>query len=156
AIILSSGFAEISEAGARDQREIAAIAADAGMRVRGPNCMGTMHAYNGMIATFSSGIIDKGPTAGTISIASQSVAFGAHCFILARERGYGLILWATTGNQCDVEFSDCLAYMALDPNTKVVLGYMEGITDPGKLVEALEIARAARKPVVLMKVGKSD
>ena len=156
AIILSSGFAEISEAGAREQREIAAIAAEADMRLLGPNCMGTMNAYNGMIATFSSGIIDKGPMPGGISIASQSGAFGAHCFILARERGYGLNLWATTGNQSDVEFSDCLAYMAQDPATKVVLGYMEGITDPDKLVEALEIARAAKKPVVLMKVGRSD
>lgn len=156
AIVLSSGFAEIDEKGAVEQREITAMAAKAGLRVLGPNCMGTMNAYNGMIATFSSGIIDKGPDMGGISIASQSGAFGAHCFLLARERGYGLNLWATTGNQSDVEFSDCLAYMAQDPNTKVVLGYMEGIQDPAKLVESLEIARAHKKPVVLMKVGRSD
>src|SRR3546814_14317442 len=93
---------------------------------------------------------------GGISIASQSGAFGAHCFLLARERGYGLNLWATTGNQSDVEFSDCLAYMAQDANTKVVLGYMEGIQDAAKLVESLEIASAHKKPVVLMKVGRSD
>ena len=60
------------------------------------------------------------------------------------------------GNQCDVEFSDCLAYMAQDPGTSVVLGYMEGVQDANKLIEALEIARAAEKPVVLMKVGRSE
>ena len=60
------------------------------------------------------------------------------------------------GNQCDVEFSDCLAYMAQDPGTSVVLGYMEGVQDADKLIEALEVARAAEKPVVLMKVGRSE
>ena len=156
AIILSSGFAEISEEGARDQQAVAEIAAKAGMRILGPNCMGTMNAYNGLVATFSSGIIDKGPEPGSISIASQSGAFGAHCFLLARERGYGLNLWATTGNQSDVEFSECIAYMAQDPNTRVVLGYMEGVQDAAKLIEALEIARDNKKPVVLMKVGRSE
>lgn len=156
AIILSSGFAEIDEAGAKAQDRIAAMAKEGGLRVLGPNCMGTMNANNGMIATFSSGLVDKGPEPGGISIASQSGAFGAHCFLLARERGYGLNLWATMGNQCDVELSDCLAYMALDPNTDVVMGYMEGIHDAERLMEALRIARECRKPVVLMKVGTSD
>ncbi|MSO76047.1 MAG: CoA-binding protein [Alphaproteobacteria bacterium] len=156
AIILSSGFAEIDEKGAREQTLIGEMAAAAGLRVMGPNCMGTMNARTGMIATFSSGLIDRGPQSGGISIASQSGAFGAHCFILARERGYGLNLWATMGNQVDVEFADCLAFMARDPATDVVLGYMEGIRDPRKLVEALAVAKAYKKPVVLMKVGKSD
>lgn len=156
AIILSSGFAEIDEAGAQAQARIAATAAEAGLRVMGPNCMGTMNANTGMIATFTSGLIDKGPDAGGISIASQSGAFGAHCFMLARERGLGINLWATMGNQCDVEFSDCLAYMAEDPNTKVVMGYIEGIQNPERFQAALAHAQAQKKPVVLMKVGRSD
>lgn len=156
AIILSSGFAEIDAKGARAQERIAAIAREGGLRVMGPNCMGTMNANTGMIATFSSGIIDKGPDAGGISIASQSGAFGAHCFLLARERGLGINLWATMGNQADVEFSDCLAYMAEDPNTRVVMGYIEGIHDPAKFQAALAHAQAQKKPVVLMKVGTSD
>jgi len=156
AIVLSSGFAEIDEKGAREQDKIVAIAARSGMRILGPNCMGTMNAYTGMIATFSSGIVDEGPRPGRISIASQSGAFGAHCFMLARERGYGLNLWATMGNQCDVEFSDCLAYMAADPNTDVVMGYIEGIHDADRFVAALTVAQAHKKPVVLMKVGRSE
>ncbi len=121
-----------------------------------PNCMGVMNTGTGMIATFISAIGDTGPERGTISVAAQSGAFGGHCFTLARERGLGLNLWATMGNQCDVEFSDCLAYMAQDPGTSVVLGYMEGVQDADKLIEALETARAAEKPVVLMKVGRSE
>jgi len=156
AIILSSGFAEIDEAGAQAQGRIAAAAAEAGLRVMGPNCMGTMNANTGMIATFTSGLVDKGPDSGGISIASQSGAFGAHCFMLARERGLGINLWATMGNQSDVEFSDCLAYMAEDPNTKVVMGYIEGIQNPERFQAALAHAQAQKKPVVLMKVGRSD
>lgn len=156
AIILSSGFAEIDAKGAAAQARIAAAAAEAGLRVMGPNCMGTMNANTGMIATFTSGLIDRGPDTGGISIASQSGAFGAHCFMLARERGLGINLWATMGNQCDVEFSDCLAYMAEDPNTKVVMGYIEGIQDADKFQAALAHAQAQKKPVVLMKVGTSD
>lgn len=156
AIILSSGFAEIDEAGAEAQARIAAMAAEAGLRIMGPNCMGTMNANTGMIATFTSGLVDKGPDIGGISIASQSGAFGAHCYMLARERGLGLNLWATMGNQADVEFSDCLAYMAEDPNTKVVMGYIEGIQNPERFQAALAHAQAQKKPVVLMKVGTSD
>lgn len=155
AIILSSGFAEIDEAGAEEQRRIAAMAREAGLRLLGPNCMGSMNANTGMIATFTN-LAGIKPQTGGISIASQSGAFGAHCYTVMRERGYGLNLWATMGNQCDVEFSDCLAYMAQDPNTNVVMGYMEGITDAGKLIEALEIAQQHKKPVVLMKVGTSE
>lgn len=156
AIVLSSGFAEISEDGARAQRRLADLGAEGGLRIMGPNCMGVMNTGTGMIATFISAIGDTGPERGTISVAAQSGAFGGHCFTLARERGLGLNLWATMGNQCDVEFSDCLAYMAQDPGTSVVLGYMEGVQDADKLIEALETARAAEKPVVLMKVGRSE
>lgn len=156
AIVLSSGYAEISEDGARAQRRLADLGAEGGLRIMGPNCMGVMNTGTGMIATFISAIGDTGPETGTISVAAQSGAFGGHCFTLARERGLGLNLWATMGNQCDVEFSDCLAYMAQDPGTSVVLGYMEGVQDADKLIEALEIARAAEKPVVLMKVGRSE
>ncbi len=155
AIILSSGFAEISEAGAADQRRIAAMGAEAGLRLLGPNCMGTMNANTGMIATFTN-LGNIKPQTGGISIASQSGAFGAHCYTVMRERGYGLNLWATMGNQCDVEFSDCVAYMAQDPNTDVVMGYMEGIVNADRLINALEIAQKAKKPIVLMKVGTSD
>ena len=156
AIILSSGFAEIDAKGAKAQARIAAVAKEAGLRIMGPNCMGTMNANTGMIATFTSGLIDRGPDCGGISIASQSGAFGAHCFMLARERGLGINLWATMGNQADVEFSDCVAYMAEDPNTKVVMGYIEGIQDPEKFQVALAHAQAQKKPIVLMKVGTSD
>lgn len=74
---------------------------------------------------------------------------------LVRMRGLGVNLWATTGNSCDVDFADAVAYCAQDDETRVIMGYLEGATDRDRLVEALELARAREKPVVMMKVGRS-
>lgn len=75
---------------------------------------------------------------------------------IAAARDYGLNLWASTGNQSDVDFAQCLAYAVTDENTKVVLSYMEGMTDAGLLIAALETAQRLRKPIVMMKVGTSS
>jgi acyl-CoA synthetase (NDP forming) len=156
AIVFSAGFAEASEDGARAQYDIRAIARAGGIRLLGPNCMGTINARDGVLATFTSGIVDHFPQPGNISLASQSGAFGAHCLALMRERGLALNLWATTGNQCDVEVPDFLAYMAADPATDVIIGSIEGVHDARRLVEAFELARRNRKPMIVMKVGTSD
>lgn len=156
AVVFSAGFAEASEEGARAQGEIRAVAQAARMRLLGPNCMGTINSRNGVLATFTSGIVDQAPQPGNISLASQSGAFGSHCLALMRERGVALNLWATTGNQCDVEVADFLAYMAADPATDVIIGSIEGIHDARRLVEAFELARRNRKPMIVMKVGTSD
>ena len=156
AIIFSAGFSEASEEGARAQSEIRALARAAGLRLLGPNCLGTINTRNGVLATFTSGVVDQAPQRGGISLASQSGAFGSHCLALMRERGLALNLWATTGNQCDVEVSDFLAYMAADPATEVIIGSIEGVHDGRRLVEAFDIARRHRKPMIVMKVGTSD
>ena len=156
AIVFSAGFSEASAEGARAQDEIRSVARAAGMRLLGPNCMGTLSTPNGVLATFTSGIVEQAPKVGCISLASQSGAFGSHCLALMRERGLSLNLWATTGNQCDVEVADFLAYMAADPATGVIIGSIEGVHDASRLVEAFDIARRNRKPMIVMKVGTSD
>ena len=155
AIIFSAGFSETGEEGARSQDDIRSVAEAAGLRLLGPNCMGTINTRNGVLATFTSGIVDEPPQRGGISIASQSGAFGSHCLALMRERGLGLNLWATTGNQCDVEVADCLAYMAADPATEVIIGNIEGVNDGRQLIAAFDLARRNRKPMIVMKVGTS-
>ena len=156
AIIFSAGFSEAAEDGARAQDDIRSVAKAAGLRLLGPNCMGTINTRNGVLATFTSGIVDDPPQRGGISIASQSGAFGSHCLALMRERGLGLNLWATTGNQCDVEVADCLAYMAADPATDVIIGNIEGVIDGRQLIAAFDMARRNRKPMIVMKVGTSS
>lgn len=156
AIVFSAGFAETGPDGERAQQRIQAIARASGMRVLGPNCMGTINTRLGMLATFTSGILEAAPEPGRISLASQSGAFGSHCLSLMRERGLALNLWATTGNQCDVEVADFLTYMAADKDTDVVIGSIEGVHDAHKLVEAFQIAQRNKKPMIVMKVGTSD
>ena len=165
AVVFSSGFAEIGEAGRDMQDRIRDLARATGMRILGPNCMGVMNlagiddgeggGRGQTVSTFTIAVEEDPPKAGHIGIVSQSGAFAAHAYTLAARRGLGLSCWATTGNDCDVEFADCLAYMANDAATHVIMGYMEGCEDRVKLFDALDLARANRKPVVIVKVGAS-
>jgi len=155
-VLFSSGFAEISDDGARAQRDLVARAQQAGVRVLGPNCLGFMNLADKVFATFSPVVGQGVAKAGRIGLVSQSGAYGAYAFTLARERGLGLSYWITTGNEGGVDFADCVAWLAKDPDTDVILGYMEGCRDGRKLERALADARAAGKPVVITKVGRTE
>ena len=155
-VVLSAGFAEVDAAGAQAQARMVAVARANGIRLVGPNCMGLVNLRRGLVASFTS-LVDRDPERiGGISVVTQSGAYGSHCLALMRERGLGLNLWATTGNQADVDVADCLAYMAQDEHTKVIVGCIEGVTDGPRFVRALALARSRRVPVVLMKLGRSD
>ena len=157
--IISAGFAEIGDEGRRHQERIVAIARAARMRVIGPNCMGSMNVARGFFPTFMplwGNEVKDAPKAGQLSLVSQSGAFGAHAYELSRARGVGFAKWVTTGNQCDVQVADCIAYFAEDADSRTIMVYMEGSPEPGKLVRALELARERRKPVVLLKAGRSE
>lgn len=155
-VLFSSGFAEISDDGAEAQAALVERARQAGVRVLGPNCLGFMNLSKKVFATFSP-VVGQGVTpTGRIGLVSQSGAYGAYAFTLARQRGLGLSYWITTGNEGGVDFADCVAWLAKDPDTDVILGYMEGCRDGHKLERALAAARAAGKPVVITKVGRTE
>ncbi|QJD59883.1 acetate--CoA ligase family protein [Pseudomonas sp. gcc21] len=155
-ILFSAGFAEIGVEGLRAQQQITEISRASGMRILGPNCLGAINLRHGMIGTFTSGMEGGLPAPGRIGFVSQSGALGSHCFAAFRERGLGFSYWVTTGNECDIEFADCLAFLAQDPDTDVIAAYIEGCRDGEKLKQALAIARKHRKPVVVLKVGQSE
>ena len=75
---------------------------------------------------------------------------------IARERHIGFSVCAMTGNEADVSVSDVIAWMVQDPETDVIAVYAEGIRDAAGLLDALAAARAAKKPVIMMKVGRSE
>jgi acyl-CoA synthetase (NDP forming) len=160
ATIFSSGFAEMGADGLAAQNRIAAVARDAGIRLIGPNCMGNFAVGSGFIATFTSAFEHHGgkgfPRLGPVSIASQSGAVGSHIMVMLRDRGLGLSKWVTTGNQCDIEIADCIAYLAEDDETQIIVTYVEGCRDGAKFVRALELARSRGKPVLALKVGASE
>jgi len=155
-IMFSAGFAEVSEDGRRTQERMAAIARAAHMRLMGPNCMGIANVGSGMIASFHPAFGFELPAGGRIGLVSQSGAFGGMSVQMARERGIGFSYMVTTGNEADIEASDALAYLAGDPNTAVIMLYLEGCRDGPRMLEALEIARRNQKPVVAIKLGRTD
>ena len=154
AIVFTAGFAEMDAAGEAAQERL--MAAAGSMRLLGPNCLGLFNARVGFYPIFSSSLESGWPQkAGRIGIASQSGAYGTHVFAVARNRGIGTPICVTTGNEGDVTIGDVIGWLAEDPETDVIAAYAEGIREADTFVAALEAARRAKKPVVMMKVGTS-
>ncbi len=154
-VVFSAGFAEVDEAGAASQARIAATAHAAGMRLLGPNALGLFNARIGWFATFSASLESFWPIHGRIAIASQSGAFGTHLFAAAATRGLGTPICVTTGNEADVTLGEAIGWLAADPGTDVIAAAAEGVRKPETFLAALAAARAARKPVIVMKAGRS-
>lgn len=155
AVVFSSGFAEVGPEGMRAQQDLLALAKSHGMRLLGPNTMGLYNERIGYYPTFSTSFESGWPLAGRIGIASQSGAFAAHIFTSARERRIGVPVCITTGNESDVTLGEAMQWLVQDPETDVIAVYAEGLRDAASFLAALEAAHAARKPVVLMKTGRS-
>jgi acyl-CoA synthetase (NDP forming) len=160
AAVFSAGFAEMGADGAAAQARLHDIARAGNVRILGPNCMGAFCVTSNWYGTFTTSFDHYGGKGwskpGGISIASQSGAMGVQMQILLRDRGLGLSKWVTAGNQSDIDIPECIAYLAQDPETRTIVAYMEGCRDGGGLIEALEAARAAGKPVIMLKVGRSE
>jgi acetate---CoA ligase (ADP-forming) len=156
ALMFTAGFAEVDDAGAEVQRRMVAVARAHGMRILGPNCLGVFDARTSYYATFSSSFDSGWPVLGRIGIASQSGAYGTHLYTLARNRGIGASLCIMTGNEADVTVGECIGWLAENPEVDVIATYLEGIREATNLIAALETAKAAKKPVVMQKVGRSE
>lgn len=155
AVMFTAGFAEVDAAGEAAQARMVASARKHGMRLLGPNCLGVFDGRTGYYATFSSSFDSGWPVPGRIGIASQSGAYGTHLYTLARNRGIGASLCIMTGNEADVTVGECIGWLAENPEVDVIAAYIEGIREAPGLIAAFEAARAARKPIVMMKVGRS-
>jgi acyl-CoA synthetase (NDP forming) len=159
ATIFSAGFAETGdEQGTLLQAQIAEIARDTGLRVLGPNCLGSVSRRHGVSASFAASERESRPpgNVGGIGLVSQSGAVAAYCVLAGLRRGVTFDPWISTGNEADVQLADCLAYLALDDDIKVIAVYLEGSRDGDDLRAALAMARDAGKPVVVMKAGRSE
>jgi acyl-CoA synthetase (NDP forming) len=155
-VMFTAGFAEMDESGEIAQAKMVATARSYGMRILGPNCLGVFDARRAYYATFSSSFDSGWPVPGRIGIASQSGAYGTHLYTLARNRGIGASLCVMTGNEADVTVGECIGWLAENPEVDVIAVYAEGIREAPGLIAALEAARAAKKPVVMQKVGRSE
>jgi acyl-CoA synthetase (NDP forming) len=155
ALILSSGFAETGPDGAAMQAGIASAARASGLRVIGPNCLGLFNSAKRFFPTFTSTIDRATPKPGGIAVASQSGAYGSHIYMVSHLRGLGISYWMTTGNEADLHVAELIHMLAERDDVHTIMAYAESIKDGQRFVEALETARQNRKPVIVMKVGRS-
>jgi len=155
AVVFSSGFGEMGDAGRALEQEVVAAARESGLRLLGPNCLGLINAYDNVIATFGQ-YADGATPPGPVAFVTQSGAFGTAIAALARRRGLGLGYFVNTGNEGDVEFTQVMRAVLEDARIRVGAGYLEGLKNGPGLVELGEHALAAGKPLVLAKVGRTD
>jgi len=151
-VVISAGFREVGEAGARREAELMERIRRYGMRLVGPNCMGILNTDPdvSMNATFAPTM----PPAGPVSFLSQSGAMGVTILDYAAEYGIGIRHFVSVGNKPDVSGNDLLEYWESDPETRVVLMYLETFGNPRRFTRiARRVAR--KKPIIVVKSGRS-
>lgn len=156
AVVFSAGFAETGGEGRRRQDALSALAGASGMRIVGPNCLGVYNSATGFYGTFTTTLEAARPVPGGVGLVSQSGAYGSHLSLLATRRRIGIRFWVTTGNECDVDVAETIGWLARRPDVSVIVAYVEGVADRGRLLGSLALARERRKPVVLQKVGRTE
>ncbi|NLH50695.1 MAG: hypothetical protein GX444_19135 [Myxococcales bacterium] len=150
-VIVTSGFSETGAAGAELEREVVAKARAAGMRLLGPNTMGMISTRQKLCMTGSVAT----PLAGGISMISQSGNLGAQVMMWAEEQDVGVNKFFGSGNEADLTCTDLLAYLGQDDSTTAILAYLEGV-DNGQRFLRVAHDVALRKPIVLLKSGRTD
>ncbi len=150
-VIISSGFAEVGGEGVTRQKELMEICNRYGMRLIGPNCMGVINtdpkvSLNGQFSPFKS-------IRGRIGFLSQSGALGIAVIDLTTKLGLGMSSFVSVGNKADISANDLIQYWEQDPNTDVILLYLESFGNPVKFGK---IARRVTKtkPIIAVKSGR--
>jgi acetate---CoA ligase (ADP-forming) len=154
--VFTAGFAEVDAQGAEAQQRLVDICRAADMRMVGPNSLGVLNPSTQLIATFSTALNGLRPQHGAIGLATQSGAFGSATYGMATLRGIGLSRVIATGNEADVDVAECIDYLADDPDTRVICAALEACKDASRLRAALLKAADAGKPVIIMKVGRTE
>ena len=154
AVVFTSGFAETGEAGKLIEAEMHAISQASGMRIYGPNVPGLSNINRRIGLTFSP-VFKDDKMGGKIGLVTQGGGLG-RSFIQASERNIGIGLWASTGNESDLQLGDFVHYMAQDPDISVIAVLAESLRDGPRFLAAAKAAAEAGKPIIAMKVGQSE
>lgn len=151
AVILSAGFKEAGAEGIRLEERLREISIKQGIRILGPNCLGIINTANYMNASFAGGMLPKGRTA----FFSQSGALGIAILDWALGNNMGFSKFISLGNKTDLNETDFIEYFSSDPDTDIILGYIEDVIDGKRF---LDVARKATKakPIILIKSGGTE
>lgn len=150
AVVFASGYGETDAAGKEAQKELVEEADRLGIAIMGPNCAGFSNFIDGIFAYAF--LVEERDRSGNIGMVSQSgqIVLGA---LDSPTMGFSYAI--SSGNSCNVKVEDYLDFLVDDPDTKVVSAYVEGITKPRQLTETFRKAALKRKPVVILKTGRS-
>ena len=148
AIIITAGFRESGSEGAKLENDLVKKAKKAGVRFMGPNCLGLIDTHSGVNASFAAGM----PHKGSIGFFSQSGALCLAVLDRALPEEIGFSKFISMGNKADISDTDIMLALAEDDNTKVILGYIEGVSDGRSFMEvASKVSK--KKPLIILKSG---
>jgi|Deesub1362A_J573_1020465.scaffolds.fasta_scaffold00050_30 acetyltransferase len=150
-VVITAGFKEIGGEGAKLERELVEIGKNTGVRIVGPNCFGVMNLNIGLNASMALGTPEEG---GDIAFITQSGAYGMALYSFAVDAGMKFGKMLSLGNKADVDEVDALEYLKDDPETKVILLFLESVQRGRRFFELTkEISK--QKPIIATKSGRT-
>lgn len=154
-IIITAGFRESDEEGMQLEQEISKFAREKDLYIIGPNCAGLANIQEKIVMCL---LREEGRELlpGNVGFVSQSGALMMALAGVARDRGIGLNYIVSCGNECSLEVSDFMKYMVENPNVKVITSFVEGFKNVSKFIEVADLAIENRKPIIVLKVGRSE
>jgi acyl-CoA synthetase (NDP forming) len=150
AVIITAGYSETGVDGRRLEEETIRVARQYGIRVLGPNCMGMVSMPVRLTAWMPSHI----PETGGVSVVTQSGNMGTSISTSVVRRGLGIARVVSTGNEADLTTVDVIDYLSEDPETAIILSYIEGVEDGSGLLRSLRRV-SRKKPVIVIKAGST-
>jgi acetyl coenzyme A synthetase (ADP forming)-like protein len=147
-VVITAGFKEVGGEGVELEKKLRAVCDKYNMTLTGPNCLGVLSTHDKMNASFGS----THPHTGGIGFISQSGALGAAVLDWSAGAGVGLSRFASMGNRAGLTEADFLEDMGEDPNTKVIIAYLESIADGPRFMDTLRKV-SMQKPVLILKSG---
>ena len=155
AVVLSAGFAETGAEGRRLQQELVAVAAEPGVRLLGPNCLGLLNVERALVLSFSSAFEAPVPPAGPLAVVAQSGAVAASVLTMLREAELGLGWWITTGNEADITWLEIAEALLAENGIRQLAIYAEGMHDGARLLDLGARALDLGKQIILLGAGTS-
>lgn len=154
--VYSDGFGETGPEGLTRQAELVAHARKLGLRLLGPNSIGSANLHTGAVISVNAAFEADSLLPGDISLVSQSGSMMGSLLSRAAARGFGFSKSVSVGNESDVSVGEVVDALVDDPLSKVILLFLETLRDAPALARALTRARAAGKPVIAYKLGRSE
>ena len=151
AVVISAGFKESGADGTILEEELKAICREQHIRILGPNCLGLINTATDMNATFAADMLPK----GTIGFFSQSGAMGIAIMDWAIGNDVGFSKFISLGNKADLSEIDFIEYFMDDPETSIILGYIEDVVDGKRFMDVAQKSTKV-KPIILLKSGGTE